>query len=250
VLGADHRPAVTVVRHRPGGLVERSVVRDFVDRWLVQLVVGLGVLAIAAIGVSVAAIAVAKSADDEVAQARAELASSQEDVERLRAAVRDFVGEAQSLQDQLSAAGPAMSQALAEAISGLETFGTSTIELDVAVSDTVSVNSAFEIDRTLQVPIQLTLPVDETIETTIVVDTPVGVDIPVDVRVPLQLELPVEVTVSIPIKETIPVTAEVPIELDVPVKLDVASTELGDLTASLASGLGSLETLLAALEGS
>jgi hypothetical protein len=224
-------------------------VRKFVDRWLWQLVVGLGVLALAGVSVGIASMVVASSARDDAEDLRVALAASGGDVERLREAVRDFVGEAQALQDQLTGAGPVMSQALAEAVAGLETFSTSTIELDVAIRDTVSVDTTFEIDRTLRVPTELIVPVDETIETTILVDTPVGLDIPVDVRVPLKVDLPVALTVTIPIKETIPIEIDVPIELDVPVKLDVGSTELGTLTDALAGGLGSLEVLLSALDG-
>ncbi len=203
--------------------------RKFVDRWLWQLVVGLGVLALAGVSVGIVSMVVASSARDDAEELRVALAASEGDVERLREAVRDFVGEAQALQDQLTGAGPAMSQALAEAVAGLETFSTSTIEFDVAIRDTVSVDTTFE--------------------TTILVDTPVGLDIPVDVRVPLKVDLPVALTVTIPIKETIPIEVDVPIEFDVPVKLDVGSTELGTLTDALAGGLESLEVLLSALDG-
>lgn len=224
--------------------------RDFVDRWLVQLVVGLGLLALGAVAMAAAGIALSGSARDEAASVRAELESSQEDVEGLRVAMLDFLGRAQGLQEQLDAAGPTISRTLEQAVVGLETFATSTIEIDAAVKDTISVDSEFEIDRIIRVPIELVVPVDETIETTIFVDTPVGIDIPVDVRVPLKVELPVSATVSLPIQETVPVSADIPVELDVPVSLDVASTELGELTASLADGLRSLETLLSEIAGS
>ena len=223
--------------------------REFVDRWLVQLVVGLAVVALGAVALALVSFVAAESARDDASLARAELAASTEDVERLRSTVVEFLGEARGLQSQLVDAGPSISSALDQAVGGLETFGSSTIELNVPIRDTLSLESSIELDQTLRVPVRTTVPIDETIETTIQVDTPVGVDIPVDVRVPLQLELPIELTLTVPLQETIPVKLDVPVELDVPIRLDVASTELGTLADSLTSGLTSLETLLSSLDG-
>ena len=190
----------------------------------------------------------AKAARTEATLARGELAMSEADVERLHEAVVDFLGQAQGLQSQLTAAGPTISSALREALDGLETFATATIELNVPIRDSLSVDTTIELDRTLRVPVRATVPIDQTVETRITIDTPVGLDIPVDVRVPLQLELPIELTLDVPLRETIPINIDVPVELDVPVTLDVAGTELGELSDALRSGLSSLETLVTSLE--
>ena len=223
--------------------------REFVDRWLVQLVVGLAVLAVGAVALALVSLVAAESARDDATLARAELASSSAEIEGLRTSVADFLSEARALQTQLVDAGPPISGALKDALAGLETFATSTIELNVPIRQNLAIESTIELDQTLRVPLRTTVPIDETIETTITVDTPVGVGIPIDVRVPLQLELPIELTLSVPLQETIPVDLDVPVSLDVPVKRDVASTELGTLADSLTSGLSSLETLLSSIEG-
>ena len=50
-----------------------------------------------------------------------------------------------------------MSAGLDEAIAGLETFGTSTLEFDVPIDENVPIDTEVVIDRTFEVPIKTTL---------------------------------------------------------------------------------------------
>jgi hypothetical protein len=129
-----------------------------------------------------------------------------------------------------------------------ESFGTSTITVDISVDEDVPVSTEIVIDREITVPIETTIPITETFDTTIEVDTPLGFSVPLDVSVPVDIEVPVDLDVVIPINETVPIDQTFPLQLDVPVTIDVSGTELADLAASLADGLRSFRDALGDLE--
>ena len=194
-------------------------------------------------------------ADDRVAQLEAQLDEMTDqrdqladDLQRVEAGAALFAGQVTAFQERIVALEPEFSAGIDEAISGLESFGSSTLTFDVDVDETIQIDTEVVIDRDIDVPIDETIPIDEVIDTTIRIDTPLG-NIPVDVQVPVKLDVPIQLDVSIPVNETIPVTAEVPVKLAIPITVDVADTELASLTKALADGLIELRNVLSGLAG-
>ena len=185
-------------------------------------------------------------ANDNAAEAQAELATSRADLERVEAGAALYSSQIQGFQEKLVELRPQISAGVEEAITGLRTFGDSTIEFPVNIDQTIPVETEVVIDRTVQVPIKTTIPINQSFDTTIKIDTPLG-KVPLDVTVPVDVEVPVDLTVDIPINETVPIKDEIPVKLDVPVKIDVSQTELKELTDSIAAGLESLQDMLKGL---
>jgi EmrB/QacA subfamily drug resistance transporter len=188
------------------------------------------------------------TAEDDAAAARAELAGTRADLERVEAGAALFASQITGFQEQLVELGPEISAGVDEAIGGLREFGDSTIEFDVAIDEVIPVDTEVVIRRTVAVPIKTTIPIDETIDTTITISTPFG-GIPVDVTVPVDVDVPIDLVVDIPIDETVPIQDEFPVQLDVPIVIDVRDTTLAELTDSLAAGLASLQQVLTGLSG-
>ncbi len=185
-------------------------------------------------------------AKDDAAEAQAELATSRADLERVEAGAALYSSQIEGFQQKLVELRPQISAGVEEAITGLRTFGESTIEFPVKIDQTIPVETEVVIDRTVQVPIKTTIPINQSFDTTIKVDTPLG-KIPLNVTVPVDVDVPVDLTVDIPIHETVPIKDEIPVKLDVPVRIDVSQTELKDLTDSIAAGLESLQDMLEGL---
>jgi prefoldin subunit 5 len=185
-------------------------------------------------------------AENDAAAAQNELATARSDLERVEAGAALYSSQIQGFQEKLVELQPQISAGVEEAITGLRTFGDSTIEFPVKIDQTIPVETEVVIDRTVEVPIKTTIPINQSFDTTIQVDTPFG-NIPLDVTVPVDVEVPVDLTVDIPINETIPIKDEVPVKLDVPVRIDVSQTELKELTDSIAAGLESLQDMLTGL---
>jgi EmrB/QacA subfamily drug resistance transporter len=185
-------------------------------------------------------------ANDNAAQAQAELATSRADLERVEAGAALYSSQIEGFQEKLVELRPQISAGVEEAITGLRTFGDSTIEFPVKIDQTIPVETEVVIDRTVQVPIKTTIPINQSFDTTIKIDTPLG-KVPLNVTVPVDVDVPVDLTVDIPINETVPIKDEIPVKLDVPVKIDVSQTELKELTDSIAAGLESLQDMLEGL---
>jgi len=185
-------------------------------------------------------------AKDDAAGAQTELATARADLERVEAGAALYASQIEGFQEKLVELRPQISAGVEEAITGLRTFGDSTIEFPVNIDQTIPVETEVVINRTVQVPIKTTIPINQSFDTTIQVDTPFG-KIPLDVTVPVDVEVPVDLTVDIPINETVPIKDEIPVKLDVPVKIDVSQTELKELTDSIAAGLESLQDMLTGL---
>ena len=183
----------------------------------------------------------------DIASARAETSAVAGEVEQLRGGVAIFSTQVTAFQEQLAALAPGVAAGIGDAVAGLDTFATSTLEFHVPIDEEIPINTVIEFRRTITVPIHTTIPIDETVDTTITVQGPFGIDIPVGVKVPVQLELPVDLEVSFPIDESVPISTSVPIRLDVPITIDVADTELATLVASLRDGLQSMGEILAGL---
>ena len=185
-------------------------------------------------------------ANDNADAAQTELATARADLERVEAGAALYSSQIEGFQQKLVELQPQISAGVDEAITGLRTFGDSTLEFPVKIDQTIPIDTEVVIDRTVQVPIKTTIPINQSFDTTIQVDTPFG-KIPIDVTVPVDVDVPVDLTVDIPIKETVPIKDEIPVKLDVPVKIDVSQTELKELTDSIAAGLESLQEMLTGL---
>ena len=180
---------------------------------------------------------------------QAELETTRGDLERVEAGAAIFASQVQAFQSELTDLAPTIGSGLDEAAAGLAQFRTSTIEFDVAIDETVPIDTQIVLDRTIEVPINTSLPIDETFNTTIVVSGPFGVDLPLDVAVPVKVDVPVDLTVAIPVNESFPISTAIPVKLDLPVRVDVAGTELAALAESLEQGLASFRGVLDGLGG-
>jgi MFS family permease len=178
-----------------------------------------------------------------------DLAATRADLERVEAGSALFASQVTGFQEQLADLSPSIASGLDEAITGLETFATSTLEFTVDIDETVPIDTEVVIDRTISVPINTTLPIEESFATTIEIDGPFGTAIPLDVTVPVDIDVPIDLTVDIPIDETIPFDTDIPVSVDVPIRVDVAETELATLTESIATGLASFQEVLDGLGG-
>ena len=179
----------------------------------------------------------------------AELDETSAELERVEAGAAIFSSQVTGLVEQLTELSPSISAGLDEAVAGLESFGTSTLEFDVAIDEEIEIGTEVVLDRTLSVPIKTTLPIDDEFDTRIVIEGPFGVEVPLDVTVPVKIDVPIDLVIDIPVNETIPIDASVPVKIDVPITIDVSETELAGLTASLASGLDSFREVLGDLGG-
>ena len=187
------------------------------------------------------------SLSSDLDAAREEQTKLVEDMARVEGGAALYAAQVTAFQEQLSGLGPTLDSALGEAVTGIDSFRTSTIQFDVAIDEVVPINAEVVLDRTLSVPISTTIPIDETIDTTIIVNGPFGIDIPLDITVPIQLDLPIDLDVAIPVNETIPVNTEVPVNLDVPIVIDIADTELAALAEALQQGLESFRQMASQL---
>jgi MFS family permease len=180
---------------------------------------------------------------------RDDLDATRSDLERVEAGAALFASQVQGFQEQLVALEPTVSAGIDEAIAGLESFSSSTLEFNVAIDEHLPINTEIVIDRTFNVPIKTSIPINESFETTIEVEGPFGLTVPVDVTVPVDIDVPVDLQLELPVNETIPVEADVPVQLDVPIEVNVAETELAELADALAAGLESFREVLSGLGG-
>ncbi len=178
-----------------------------------------------------------------------QVSDTRRDLDRVEAGAAIFAAQVQGFQSTLGDLAPNVSAGLDEAITGLESFGNSTIEFKVPIDENVQFATNVVIDREIEVPIKTTLPINESFTTTITVNGPFGIDIPIGVTVPVDIEVPIDVVVTVPIHETIPLDATVPVKLDLPISLDVSQTQLAEFARVLAAGLKSFQEILAGLGG-
>jgi hypothetical protein len=220
--------------------------KSFVERNLATVIAALGGLIVASLVLNLVLISQVDRSSDIEALAD-QLDEARTEVEELRGSLELFSIQAGALQNALGDLGPTASAALDEAVAGLETFRTSTIEFEIPINERLAISTEFSLDRTIQVPIRTTLPINQTIDTDITIDGPFGIDIPLSITVPIVLDLPIDLTVDIPINETVPINASIPVDLVVPISIPVAGTDLAALAESLQQGLESLRVVLADL---
>ena len=189
------------------------------------------------------------NAEADAAAARSELVNTRADLDRVEAGAALYASQITGFQEQLVALEPQVSAGVEEAITGLRSFGESTLSFEVNIDEVIPIETDVVIKRTVQVPIQTSIPIRETIQTTIEVDTRLGFTVPIDVTVPVDIDVPIDLVVDIPIDETVPINEQFPVKLDVPIDIDVSETELANLTDSLAAGLESLQEVLRGLSG-
>ena len=89
--------------------------------------------------------------------------TTEADLERVEAGAALFASQVTGFQSSSPSSQPTVSAGLDEAIAGLETFGTSTIEFDVAIDENLPIDTEVVIDRTFEVPIKTTLPINESV---------------------------------------------------------------------------------------
>ena len=183
----------------------------------------------------------------ELATTRAELLTTRDDLNRVEAGAALYASQITGFQEQIVALEPQVSAGVDEAITGLRSFGESTLSFDVTIDEVIPINTEVVIKRTVEVPIKTSIPIRETIQTTIEIDTKLGFNVPIDVTVPVDIDVPIDLIVEIPIDETVPINEEFAVKLDVPINIDVSQTELANLTDSLAAGLESLQDVLTGL---
>ena len=176
-----------------------------------------------------------------------DLATTRSDLERVESGAALFAGQVEGFQNQLAELAPAVDSGLDEAVGGLASFRTSTIEFDVEIDESVAIDTVIDLKRTIEVPINTTLPIDQEFDTRITVDGPFGIDIPLNITVPIQVDVPIDLVVAIPVDESIPISTNVPVQVAVPIAIDVAGTELAQLAQSLEAGLISFKDVIAGL---
>jgi EmrB/QacA subfamily drug resistance transporter len=224
------------------------------SRYLAPILIGLATaLLIAVVALVVVAARLGSTAESLTAaeDAIVELSDAnvvlRQDLDNLRGGVAIFTDQAQNLTEQLGELAPTIGASLDEAISGLGAFKTATLEFDVAIQQSIPINTEFVLDRVLDVPIQTQLPINESFDTTIIIQGPFGVDIPLDVTVPVDVVVPVDLVVPIAVNESIPIDTAIEVDLEVPIEFPVAGTELATLAESLEAGLISLREVLTSL---
>jgi hypothetical protein len=111
-----------------------------------------------------------------IAVLMSQLHDTRNDLDRVEAGAAIFASQVQGFQDKLSDLAPNVSAGLDEAITGLESFGNSTVEFNVPIDQTVQFETDVVIDREIEVPIKTTLPINESFKTTIKVAGPFGID--------------------------------------------------------------------------
>ena len=127
-----------------------------------------------------------------IALLMSQMQETQKDLDRVEAGAALFAGQVQGFQKQLSDLAPEVSAGLDEAIAGLESFGTSTIEFSVPIDENVQFTTDVVINKEIQVPIKTTLPINESFKTTIKIAGPFGTEIPLNVTVPVNIEVPID----------------------------------------------------------
>lgn len=215
---------------------------SWAHRNLTTVLAALGVLVLGSLLASVWMFTSMRSTEDD-------LATTQADLARVESGAALYASQVNAFVETLDGLGPEIEQGLDQAVSGLQEFGTSTIEFDVAIDETISISETFDLVRTVQVPINTSIPINEEVETTVTVNGPFGVDIPIDITVPVDIEVPIDLTVDVPIDESVPIDVDVPVQLDVPIALAVEGTELEALTTSLVQGLRAFQDGLSGLTG-
>ena len=191
----------------------------------------------------------ASETEAELAAVEKELEQTKADLQRVEeGAAGSAIVAAQVLEisRQLTELQPTIEGGLDEAITELENFGSSTIEFEVPIDETIEINTEITIDRDFSFPIDESVRIQQTVDTTIQIDTPLG-QVPVDVSVPVDVDVPIQLDVDVPINETVPVNADVPVKLDVPIEVDLTGTELETLVQRLAESLRTVQDLLGEL---
>ncbi len=213
---------------------------SWVGRHVGGVLVGLALVLLATLGVVLVLFSRLQAVENDLETTRA-------DMERVEAGAALFASQVTGFQEQLGDLSPAISAGLDEAITGLDTFSTSTLDFTVNIDEQVDIDTEVVLNRTISVPIKTSIPINESFDTTITIAGPFGIDIPLDVTVPVDIDVPVDLVVDIPIDETVPIQASVPVKIDVPIGVDVADTQLAALADSLAVGLQSFADIIEGL---
>lgn len=215
--------------------------KDLVSKNIAAVVMGIGALLVASLIVNIVLLARVGSMESRIDQ-------NADDLARVEIGAGLFASEVTGLQDQLSQLAPEVGSGLDQAVAGLDSFRSSTIEFEVRIDEEIPIEAEVVLDRTLMVPIKTTFPIDQVVETTISIAGPFDTQIPLDVTVPVKLDVPVDLEIPFTINEVIPISTDVPVRLTIPIGVDVAETELATLADSLGQGLAAFRDLMAGFE--
>lgn len=215
--------------------------KDLVTKNIAAVSMGLGALLVISLIVNTLMLARVGAMESRIDQ-------NADDLARVEIGAGLFASEVTGLRDQLSQLAPQVGSGLNDAVAGLESFRSSTIEFDVPINEDITIDTQILLDRTLSVPIQTSFPIDQVVDTTITIAGPFDTEIPLDVSVPVQLDIPVDLEIPFSINELIPISAVVPVRLTVPIAVDVAGTELASLADALAEGLTAFRDMMAGFE--
>ena len=215
--------------------------KDLITRNLATVFMGLGVLLVVSLVINAVLLSQVDSMDSRIEE-------NAENLARVEIGAGLFASEVTGLQDQLSHLAPQVGQGLNQAIAGLDSFRSSTIEFDVPINEAIPIEAEIVLNRTLDVPIQTTFAIDQIVDTTITIAGPFDTQIPLDVTVPVQLDVPIDLVIPFAINEVFPISAEVPVRLTIPIAVEVAGTELASLADALGEGLAAFGDLMAGFE--
>jgi hypothetical protein len=215
--------------------------KDLVSKNIAAVVMGIGALLVASLIVNIVLLA-------RVGPMESRIDQNADDLARVEIGAGLFASQVTALQDQLTQLAPEVGSGLEQAVAGLDSFRSSTIEFEVRIDEEIPIEAEVVLDRTLMVPIKTTFPIDQVVETTISIAGPFDTQIPLDVTVPVKLDVPVDLEIPFTINEVIPISTEVPVRLTIPIGVDVAETELATLADSLGQGLAAFRDLMAGFE--
>ena len=207
------------------------------------LAIGLGTLALLIVGLGVMVVMLL----GRVSDLEEENTAIRDDMNRVESGAALFGSQITAFQQELANLAPAVGGGLDEAVAGLETFTSSSLEFIVPINEVIPIDVDVVLDRVIEVPDNTEIPINETIDTTITIAGPFGVDIPLDITVPIDLVVPVDLDLEFPINETVPIQTEIAVDLMLPIRVDIAGTELAALAESLQQGLISFKEVIEGL---
>ena len=215
--------------------------KDLVTKHIEAVAMGIGTLLVVSLIINIVLLARVGSMDTRIEQ-------NADDLARVEIGAGLFASQVTGLQDQLTQLAPGVGAGLDQAVAGLDSFRSSTIEFDVRIDEDIPIDAEVLLDRTLTIPIKTTFPIDQVVDTTITIAGPFNTEIPLDVTVPVQLDVPVDLELPFSINEVIPISTEIPVRLTIPIGVDVAGTELASLADALGEGLAAFSDLVAGFE--
>lgn len=176
-----------------------------------------------------------------------QLHQTRTDLERVEGGAAFFAWQVQALREPLVELEPELRGAIDDAIAGLDSMRTASLEVTLPAGQSIDIETEFEVVRDVVIPVNTSFPVNQSFDTTVQIQGPFGVAVPVDVTVPIEIDVPVELDLVLPIDETVPIRVTIPLGDLGPLTVDFAQTGLDTTIDSLVSALRAVRDLLAGL---